>query len=122
MKNILFYLLMIFVFAVGCQRQNKQPNLKELGQSLYLDNNCITCHSIDGTEMIGPSLKDIFGTVVSHTDGSNTVVNEDYIIESIIYPHKKIVKGYPDQMNSYKDLLSEHEIKALVEYIKNLSN
>ena len=88
MKNILFYLLMIFVFAVGCQRQNKQPNLKELGQSLYVDNNCITCHSIDGTEMIGPWLKDIFGTVVSHTDGSNTVVNEDYIIESIILQYR----------------------------------
>ena len=46
----------------------------------------------------------------------------DNIIESIIYPHKKIVKGYPDQMNSYKDLLSDYEIKALVEYIKNLGN
>jgi len=121
MKNITFYLFVVLIIMAGCQRQKNKSSIKQSGKSLYMENNCITCHSIDGAEMIGPPLNGVFGTTVYHTDGTSAIVNEDYIIESIKEPHKKVVIDYPDQMNSYTDLLSDNEIRALVEYIKSLN-
>ena len=117
-----FFLILSLIFIVSCQRQSGQSSSKLLGEKLYIENSCITCHAIDGSKMIGPPLNNIYGKTVHHDDGISSIVDEEYLIESIKYPSTKIVKGYSDQMNSYKDLLSDREIKALVEYIKGLKH
>ena len=117
-----FSLILSLILIFSCQRQDNQSSAKLSGERLYIENNCITCHSIDGAKMIGPPLNNIYGTTVYHDDSTSSIVDEKYIIESIKYPSEKILKGYSDQMNSYKDLLSDSEIKALVEYIKGLKH
>ena len=44
-----------------------------------------------------------------------------YLKESILYPQRKIVKGYQPVMPSYQGLLVDKEIDAIIEYIKELS-
>ena len=50
------------------------------------------------------------------------ISDANYIKESIVNPAKKIVKGYPNAMASYKDILSESDINGIIEYIKTLKD
>ena len=58
---------------------------------------CQTCHSSDGTAVIGPSWKNLYGSegLVTTEDGETiTVVKEDeYLIESIVIPTQKLWTG-----------------------------
>ena len=85
-------------------------------------NNCMSCHSIDGTKLVGPSWKGLLGENVELADGSSLVSDEAYILESIVDPNVKVVKGFPAGVmpQNYKTLLSEQQISDLVEYIETL--
>jgi cytochrome c oxidase subunit 2 len=54
------------------------------------------------------------------SDGSVVVADENYLRESIVYPKAKIVAGYQPVMPAYAGLLSDREISALIEYIKEI--
>ena len=94
--------------------------LVDLGEMIYKKNACYTCHSTDGSKIIGPSFKGIWGSSMSHTDGSSVLVDENYILESVMEPQKKIVDGYQGVMPSYKGILRDREIQGVIEYIKSL--
>jgi cytochrome c oxidase subunit 2 len=47
-------------------------------------------------------------------------VDENYIRESILEPSAKIVQGYQDQMPSFKGVIRDEEISAIIAYIKSL--
>ena len=93
----------------------------ERGERLYTANACNTCHALDGTSLVGPALNDIYGIEREFEDGTTAIVDEEYLIESIIYPSEKIVAGYADAMPPY-DFLSESEVQSLVEFIKAQSD
>lgn len=92
----------------------------ELGRLLYQRRGCIACHTLDGTPKIGPSFKGIYGQTHEFSNASPTLVDDNYIRESIENPSAKIRKGYPDQMTVYKGQLSDSEITAIIEFIKSL--
>ncbi len=92
--------------------------LAEVGRDLYSAKGCFACHAVDGTKKIGPALNGIFGHEVEFADGSKTVVDENYIRRSILEPQAQLVKGYPPSMPTFKGLLSEEEIAAMVAFIK----
>ena len=99
----------------------------ELGEQLVTQNGCIACHNIDGAAGgIGPTWKDLFG---SETEGVNdsgerlTVTrDEEYIRESIINPAAFKMVGYEQGVMIAYDYLADHEIDAIVAYIKSLSD
>ncbi|MCB0327741.1 MAG: cytochrome c oxidase subunit II [Bdellovibrionales bacterium] len=93
-----------------------------LGEKIYARNACNTCHSIDGSSMIGPSWRNIWSSSQNLSDGSSVVVDENYIRESILYPQKKIRAGYQGVMPSYQGLLKENEIEGVIAYIKSLED
>jgi len=94
--------------------------LPVLGKKLYKKQGCFSCHSIDGTDLVGPSWLGLYGQTREFDDGTSVIADDNYIRESIVYPAKKVVKGYPNVMNSYAGLLDDREINALIEYIKTL--
>ncbi len=95
--------------------------LVEVGETAYKKHACNTCHSIDGSSMIGPSFKGIWNTIAEHVSTEDRLVDENYIRESILYPQKHIVKGYENgNMPSYKGLIKDREIEGVIEYIKSL--
>jgi cytochrome c oxidase subunit 2 len=79
---------------------------------------CFTCHSIDGSDGIGPTLKGIYGRKTKLTNGSTIVADDVYLRESIVNPSAKVVNGFDDVMP--KPELTEEEVNALVEYLENL--
>jgi cytochrome c oxidase subunit 2 len=105
----------------GAATGNAQPlSLAEQGKKLTQLKGCVACHTEDGTTRIGPSYKGLFGSKVEFADGSTAVADENYIRASIENPQAKIVKGFPSSMPTYKGLLSDSEVNAVVEYIKSV--
>lgn len=92
----------------------------ERGKDLYSQRGCLACHSVDGKEVIGPTFKNLYGKMEDLEDGSSILVDENYLRESIYEPEAKMVKGFPPTMPSFKGILSEEEVTALIEYIKTL--
>jgi len=93
----------------------------ERGERLYTANACQTCHSLDGTQLVGPSFAGLYGADRQFDDGSSAVADEDYISNSIMNPGDNIVEGYNNVMPPY-NYLSDGEIQSLVEFIKAQSD
>ncbi|HMB98425.1 MAG TPA: c-type cytochrome [Balneolaceae bacterium] len=91
------------------------------GESLYTQYACNTCHSLDGSRLVGPSFQNLFGNDRPLEDGSVVTADEDYIYESITEPSAKVAEGYPNVMQPY-DYLSESELQSLIEFIKAQSD
>jgi cytochrome c oxidase subunit 2 len=95
------------------------------GLTIMKQNACITCHSLDGSRIIGPSFKGIYGhevEVITETGEEKTVmVDDEYIRSSLYEPNKEVVKGYnKGLMISYKEQLKEEQVQQIIEFIKTL--
>ena len=91
------------------------------GPQLFVERGCKACHSVDGSPLLGPTLKGIFRkNVVVITSGKEqtVVTDETYLRKSILEPGAEIVKGYPSIMPVQP--FAEEEINELVDYIKQL--
>lgn len=93
----------------------------ERGKTVAANNACNTCHSTDGSRLVGPTWKNLYGTERPLDNGETVVADEDYIRESILNPSAKIAKGFPPSMVPY-DHLSDSKINSLIAYIKSLSD
>jgi cytochrome c oxidase subunit 2 len=92
------------------------------GQKLAQQYGCLACHSIDGSKLVGPSWKGVFGSQVSLADGSTVTADEAYIRESILDPTAKVVQGFPGNVMppTYRSQLSDAQIADLIAFIKSL--
>ena len=92
------------------------------GEKIFNAMACITCHSTDGSNSHGPSLKAVAGSLRPIVGTKEKVLADDaYLRESILSPNSKVVQGFPpNYMPPFK--LKENELKSLVLYIKTLTN
>jgi cytochrome c oxidase subunit 2 len=88
------------------------------GKKLVQDKGCVACHSTDGSKMLGPSWKGLFGKTQTLASGQTLQVDEAYLRESIFQPTAKIVTGFPPIMPP--GMLSEQEAKAIIDFIRTL--
>lgn len=95
--------------------------LARKGETVY-KGLCMACHSIDGTKIVGPSLKGLFGSKREFETGPSMVADENYLRESILLSTAKVVKGFgPNStMPVFKGQIKEKDVDALIEYIKSL--
>ena len=92
----------------------------EAGKNLA--SQCMACHSIDGSQMVGPTWQGLYGHEVELEDGTVVIADEAYLFESILDPNAKVVKGFPmGAMPPYGTILSDQDIANLVAYIRSLS-
>lgn len=89
-----------------------------VGKILYEQKACVACHSLDGSSRVGPSFKGIWNKTVELEDGTQILVDEAYLTESIEEPLVKIVKGFGPTMP--KTILTPEEVKTLIEFIKTI--
>jgi cytochrome c oxidase subunit 2 len=94
------------------------------GLTVLKQNGCIACHSLDGSKIVGPSFKGIYGhevEVITNGQERTLTVDDEYIKSSIYEPNADVVKGFnPGLMISYKEQLTEEDVAKIVEYIKTL--
>jgi cytochrome c oxidase subunit 2 len=83
---------------------------------------CLSCHSLDGSAMVGPSLKGLYGRTqtVLMPDGKElkATVDDAYLEKSIREPAAEIAKGYPPAMP--ENQLSGDDLRRVLEFIKAL--
>lgn len=90
-----------------------------LGKQIYENRGCKACHTIDGSRLVGPTFKGLFGKQEQLSDGSTVTVDENYIHQSILEPGAKVVIGYPPAMAPQS--LSDEEIMGVIAYLKSLA-
>src|SRR3954469_12227071 len=101
-------------------RQNapKPPEQTNAAVALLEAKDCMTCHSIDGSESIGPTLKGILGRKIKLQGGATITADEAYLRESILKPDAKIADGFDDLMP--KAELTDEEVNQILDYLKTL--
>lgn len=87
------------------------------GEKLYKAKGCNACHSVDGSKIVGPTFKGLWGKT-EKTSGGEVTVDLAYLTESILQPMAKITEGYPPAMPPQQ--LNELEIKSVALYIESL--
>lgn len=92
----------------------------EAGKNLAAQ--CMACHSVDGSQMVGPTWQGLYMHEVELEDGTTVIADDAYLFESILDPNAKVVKGFPaGAMPPYGAILTEQQIADLVAYIRSLS-
>lgn len=92
----------------------------EAGARIFTQLGCATCHNVGPTQL-GPSLNGIYGHLAKMTDGSEVLVDDEYLRESILNSQARIVAGYQPVMPLFKDIISEDQLLNLIAYIKSLT-
>ncbi|HVN79469.1 MAG TPA: cytochrome c oxidase subunit II [Terriglobia bacterium] len=90
-----------------------------LGQKLFQDLACHTCHRSDATGR-GPVLEGLFGKTVTLAGGGTVKADEAYVRESILNPRAKVVAGFEAIMPTFQGLVSEEQLLQLIAYIRSI--
>jgi len=106
--------------AVGQKEQgpaDAQDELAAQGQRLAESLGCLACHSVDGSQGIGPGWQGLYGKTQTLADGSQIKVDEGYLKDSVRHPGAAIVKGYAAVMPTFTP--NDKELDALIAFIKS---
>lgn len=82
--------------------------------------NCIFCHSDDGSTMIGPSFKGLYGSTLKYDDGSTVVIDDAAIRYALKHPIDKIVEGFEPRMPELDSKLNETDKVNLIAYLRSI--
>jgi cytochrome c oxidase subunit II len=107
-------------WLVEAEKPKPGQSPEDYGRGIYEQKGCKGCHTIDGGAGTGPSFKGLFGRQEMFADGTSTLVDENYIQESIYDPAKRVVKGFNPVMPSYKGQLKDFQIEGLIAFLKSL--
>lgn len=94
------------------------------GKKIMQNIGCFACHTVDGTKLVGPSFKGIWGheaTVITGGQKRTVTVDEEYIKKSIYDPNADVVDGFmKGLMVSYQGQLKDEDIAEIIEYLKTV--
>jgi cytochrome c oxidase subunit 2 len=94
------------------------PPIAEQGHSVFQRLRCDSCHEPRNGVRVGPSLAGRFGKRAALINGSTAPFDENYIRESILDPKNKIAQGFQPVMPTYRGQISESDLVALIDYLK----
>jgi len=83
---------------------------------------CLGCHTVDGQPHIGPTWAGLYGSGVKLDDGRTIAADDAYLTKSMMEPNADVVAGYKPVMPTYRGVLEEPEVAALVELIASLQS
>jgi cytochrome c oxidase subunit 2 len=104
----------------GGGMSGKGLSSEAFGKLLFKQKACITCHSVDGSKLTGPSMLGKYGALETLVGGQQVKVDDNYLRESIMNPNAKVVQGYKPVMPTYAGRLKEKQLNAIIDYIKSL--
>ena len=92
------------------------------GQILF-QTYCVSCHSLNGTKLVGPSFKGLAGSKIRVKDPASGEVTSieataDYLRKSILDPNALLAEGYPENlMPPIGAILTDAQLDDLVNFI-----
>ena len=97
-------------------------DLAARGRDIAAKRGCLSCHTLDGQPHIGPSWAGLYDAPVRLTDGTTVTADVPYLTRSMMDPQAQIVDGYKPVMPTYRGILEEPEVAAIVELIVSLKD
>lgn len=91
----------------------------EAGRALW-SSQCMACHTIDGTDGLGPTWQGLWMSEVPLEDGTTVTADEAYITESIREPNARIHEGYQPVMPAFD--LDDDEVADVIAFIQTLDD
>ena len=93
-----------------------------VGKQLAESNGCTSCHSTNGTKIVGPTFKGLYGSSVTLSDGSTVTAADAYLRRAIVSPDAQIPKGFSKGIMpaGFGQKLSDSQIRDIIAYIKTL--
>ncbi len=101
------------------QESTSGMSLAQNGERLFASMGCNACHSGNAAAR-GPNLSGVYGSKLQLTNGSEALVNDAYLRDSILNPSQHVTAGFNPIMPTYQGQISEDGLIDLVEYIKSL--
>jgi len=95
-------------------------DLAKTGRAVAARRGCFNCHTIDGQPHIGPSWAGLYDSYVKVDGGRVVYADEAYLTRSMMDPQADVVLGYKPVMPTYRGILQEPEVAALVEFIRSI--
>lgn len=124
MKRAYLLILLLSVFLLAaCGGGSTNDETIRAGRELYETGGasgipCATCHTLDGTPLVGPSFQGLSERAGLRIPGMSA---EEYIHQSILNPGAYIVEGYQNSMNStYAQFFSEEDINNLTAFLLSI--
>lgn len=103
------------------QMQGPGGTAEERGAEWYQQFGCVACHSTDGSPLVGPTWKGLYGEEVTLADGSTVIADEAYLRESILDPQAKIVQGFENViMPPIGASMTPEQVDDVIAFIKSL--
>lgn len=90
------------------------------GEQLAASNGCTSCHSVDGSDGVGPTFAGLAGSEVELDDGTTVTADDEYLRSSIVDPSAQVVDGYRSLMPQRS--LDPAEVDDLVAYLNTLGS
>lgn len=100
-----------------------EAELLERGETLWGSTGCSGCHSLDGSDGVGPSVQGLAGSTVTLEDGATVTADADYLERSITDPDAQISGGYQagimaGAVASQDFATRQQDVDALVAFIE----
>lgn len=99
--------------------EGKSP--AELGPKILQAKGCLGCHSLDGSQKIGPTFKNLMGrteTIIAGEREENIIVDAAFVRSHILNPRASTVKGFPAIMPQIA--MTDEELNSVVAYLETV--
>jgi cytochrome c oxidase subunit 2 len=101
------------------ERHRRNPAAAQYdGAAVYKRYACASCHETGGK--IAPDLTHLYGRSIALERGGYALADENFIRSSLMEPEKDVARGFRPLMPTYRGLLNEGELAALIGYLKGL--
>lgn len=108
-------------YARWTTAQPEGDDLAHQGDKLFHTVGCSGCHDSPGSTVHAPDLHNLYGRLVQLADGRTVTADEAYLRDKILLPNRDIPAGYAPDMPSFRGVLNEGQIVAVMAYLKSLS-
>jgi cytochrome c551/c552 len=126
-KKILLYAYVAVAVLQGCSPSNDNKassvDILKKGSELYTRSGCNVCHSLDGTDVYGPALNNIYMKkirVVRNGREIELTADRKYIKRAIVNPRYEKVFEYRNREMPIT-MLSNDDAELLVDYLIELN-
>lgn len=102
-------------------------SLATVGEALFIRSGCSGCHASSryapdaGDTSRAPSMVGLYGSRVVLADGRATVADAAFLHDSILDPPRRLGASFATEMPSFRGVLAEDDLAALVAYLQTLS-
>ncbi len=110
--------VMLYACGGGSSSSMDLSDNAKVGRELARNNGCASCHGSDFGGGAGPTWKGLAGSSRPLTDDSVVTADRAYLVEAIMDPEAKIVRGYALVMP--RNNLSAEQVERIVDYIEAL--